>query len=114
MGENVGIGKDIGVPAAPEEAACSMGVVIEVNLFGCIVNGTAGGGPVWGSGGMGDITGVGAELAGEPEGRDGHSTSMTGEGRAGSSVISTKGDGALSWDLLWICWGVCASAGDLK
>jgi len=103
VGGNGGIGKDVGVPAASEEAACSTAVVIGVGLFGCIVNSTGGGGPACGSGGMGDITGVGAELAGKPEGRDGHSRSMMGERRANGSVISKKGDGALSQDLLQIC-----------
>jgi len=67
-----------------------MAVVIGVDLFGCVVNGTGGGGPAWESGGMGDITGVGAELAGEPEGRDGHSGSTMGERRADGSVISKR------------------------
>jgi len=114
VGGNGGIGEDVGVPVASEEAACSMAVVIGVDLFGCVVNGTGGGGPAWESGGMGDITGVGAELAGEPEGRDGHSGSTMGERRADGSVISKKGDGVLSRDLLQICWGVCSSTGDLK
>jgi len=95
---NGGIGKDVGVLAASEEAARSMAVVIGVNLFGCVANGTGGGGPAWGGGGTGDITGIGAELAGEPEGRNGHSVSTTGERRADGSVISIKGNGALFQD----------------
>jgi len=71
-------------------------MVIGVNIFRHIANGTGDGGPAWGSGGMGDIMGVGAKLAGEPEGRDGHSMSTMGDRRASGSVISTKGDGALS------------------
>ena len=114
MGGNGGIGEDVGVPAASEEAARSTAVVIRVDLFGCVANSTGGGGPACGSGGMGDITGIRAELAGEPEGRDGRSGSTMGERRANGSVISKKGDGALSRDLLRICWGVCSSTGDLK
>ena len=63
VGGNGGIGEDVGVPAASEEGARRMAVVIRIDLFGCVVNGTVGGGPAWGSGGMGDITGIGAELA---------------------------------------------------
>ena len=93
VGGNGGIGEDGGVPAASEEVARSTAVVIGVNLFGCIANGTGGGGPACGSGGMGDITGVGAELAGEPEGRDGRSGSTMGERRADGSVISKRAMG---------------------
>jgi len=93
VGGNGGIGKDVGVPAASEEAAHSMAVVIGVDLFGCVANGTGGGGPACGSGGMGDITGIRAELAGEPEGRDGCSGSMTGKRRADGSVISKRAIG---------------------
>jgi len=38
VGGNGGIGEDVGVPAASEEAARSTAVVIGVDLFGCVVN----------------------------------------------------------------------------
>jgi len=44
VGGNGGIGEDVGVPAASEEAARSTAVVIGVDLFGCVANSTGGGG----------------------------------------------------------------------
>ena len=99
LGGNGWVWQDVVVSAAPEEAMLSTGEVIGVNLFGSIANCTGGGGPLWGRRGIGEITVVGTELASEPEGRDGHSVSTTGERRSDGLVISTKGDGVLSWEI---------------